>query len=72
MKVFQNIYNNFFGKHIIKSFKDDQKHCKLFIDDGVHDMYDFAKTNLKIYNKPPSIIADEKLNSELDAGIFLD
>ena len=57
---------------IIKSFYDDNKHCKLYIDDEVHDMYDFAKTNLKIYIKPPSIIADEKLNSELDAGIFLD
>ena len=42
------------------------------IDDEVQDMYDFAKTNLKIYIKPPSIIADDKLNSELDAGIFLD
>jgi hypothetical protein len=35
-------------------------------------MLDVGYTHLKIYIKPPSFIADEKLNSELDVGIFLD
>jgi len=69
--IVKNIYNNFFGKHIIKSFYDENKHCKLYIDDGVHDMLDFGSTHLKIYIKPASVI-EGILSSELDVGIFLD
>jgi hypothetical protein len=69
--IIKNIYNNFFGKHIVKSFYDNQKHCKLYIDDTTRDMYELGSTYLKVYIKPASII-DTTINSELDAGIFLD
>ena len=67
--IIKNIYNNFFSKQIIKSKCDKNNNYTFLIDDEVRDLYTFGCKNIKIYKKQECI---EGLNSNLDAGIFLD
>ena len=69
--LIKNIYNNFFGKRVIKSQCDDKKHCILSINDETRDMYIFGCNHLKIYINQPQII-DLLSSSRIDAGIFID
>jgi hypothetical protein len=68
--IIKNIYNNFFGKHIIKSKCDSNNHYSLYIDDEVRDMYIFASKNLRFYEKRQSLFSN--IPNEIDAGIFTD
>ena len=63
--LIKNIYNNYFEKTVIKSEADENKHCKLSISDKVHQLYNFACTNLRIYKS----LVDINPNSLLDGGI---
>jgi hypothetical protein len=79
--IIKNIYNNFFGKHLIKSTRDTNgdfeneygkhKHYALYIDDEVRNYYSFGIKNIKIYKKRIEI-EEVKIESPLDSGIFTD
>lgn len=45
-KLIQQIYNTYFGKHIIKTIYDENKNCKYFVDETIYDLLEFAKKNL--------------------------
>ena len=66
--LIKNIYNNYFEKTVIKSEADENKHCKLSISDKVHQLYNFACTNLRIYKS----LVDLNPNSLLDGGVELE
>ena len=66
--LIKNIYNNYFEKSVIKSEADENKHCKLSISDKVHQLYNFACTNLRIYKS----LVDINPNSLLDGGVELE
>ena len=61
----KNIYNNYFEKTVIKSEADKNKHCKLSINDKIHQLYNFACSNLRIYKS----LVDINPLSLLDDGI---
>ncbi len=63
--LIKNIYNNYFEKTVIKSEADKNKHCKLSINDKIHQLYNFACSNLRIYKS----LVDINPLSLLDDGI---
>jgi hypothetical protein len=48
--ILKNMYNTFFGRNIIESKKDDDKHSILFISDENIEMYEFGISNLRAFN----------------------
>ena len=79
--IIKNIYNNFFGKHLIKSTRDatgdyenkygKHKHYALYIDDEVRNYYNFGINNIIIYKKRIEI-NEVKVDNPIDNGIFID
>ena len=63
--LIKNIYNNYFQKTVIKSNVDKNRHCKLSINDKVHQLYSFGCNNLRIYKS----LVDINPKSLLDGGI---
>jgi hypothetical protein len=45
-KILKEIYNVYFGKHIVKTMYEDDRNVNYSIDDNVYNFYDFAKQNL--------------------------
>ena len=48
--IIKNIYNSYFGKNIINSCTDNNKHYKLTIKDETRMLYHFSLNNLKARN----------------------
>ena len=48
--IIKNIYNSYFGKNIINSCTDNNKHYKLTIKDETRMLYHFSINNLKARN----------------------
>jgi len=47
-KILKEIYNVYFGKHIVKTMYDntENQHINYFIDENVYNFYEFGKQNL--------------------------
>ena len=48
--IIKNMYNTFFGKTIIESKKDDNKHSTLIINDKNIEMYNWGVEKLRTFN----------------------
>ena len=57
-KILKEIYNTYFGKHVIESKYGDNKNVEYEINDAVHRYFEFAKTNLRI-DKPIRIVDEQ-------------
>lgn len=46
IKIVKEIYNSYFGKHIVKGNYMPNKHIEYYIKPEIYDLFEFAKTNL--------------------------
>jgi len=65
-KITTEIFNTFFSKYIISVSYDANKNPTYSVDEGIYDLYEFAKTNLiidkKTYMTYQNILASEMLD----------
>ena len=69
IKISKEIYNTYFGKHIILAFYDalDKKNIRYVVDENVFVFYEFAKSNL-ILDKVTSMTYN-KINSDQEDSL---